>query len=211
MIRLLNESLDAVPVRKIPLNKVPFVPNNEPLLGILDRFQEGRSHMAIVSRYSVARAVSVKKAVKRGLTQRLKNRVGMGDSDASSSSDSEEDTHSTSRKSKKRRHRKKSEKDAESDTDTTIRGSEKEDYAETSHGASSSRRGRKKKADLEMGSPVEEKERAKNLRTSLTLPRAYFGRYEQSMPADAVLTEQNADEVSRCDMQYLGYESNVFV
>jgi metal transporter CNNM len=44
---------DAVPLRKIPLNKVPFVPNNEPLLGMLDRFQEGRSHMAIVSRVSV--------------------------------------------------------------------------------------------------------------------------------------------------------------
>jgi CBS domain containing-hemolysin-like protein len=46
-------STDAVPLRKIPLNKVPFVPNNEPLLGILDKFQEGRSHMAIVSRFSV--------------------------------------------------------------------------------------------------------------------------------------------------------------
>ena len=45
--------VDATPLRKIPLNKVPFVPNNEPLLGILDKFQEGRSHMAIVSRFSV--------------------------------------------------------------------------------------------------------------------------------------------------------------
>ena len=60
-------------MRKIPLNKVPFVPNNEPLLGILDKFQEGRSHMAIVSRFSVERATSVKKAVKRGLTQRLRS------------------------------------------------------------------------------------------------------------------------------------------
>jgi metal transporter CNNM len=78
---LYAESLtDAVPLRKIPLNKVPFVPNNEPLLGILDKFQEGRSHMAIVSRFSVAKAESVKKAVKRGLTQRLRERVGMGDS-----------------------------------------------------------------------------------------------------------------------------------
>ena len=66
---------DATPVRKIPLNKVPFVPNNEPLLGILDKFQEGRSHMAIVSRFSVERAASVKKAVKRGLTQRLLDSV----------------------------------------------------------------------------------------------------------------------------------------
>lgn len=44
---------DATPLRKIQLNKVPFVPNNEPLLGMLDKFQEGRSHIAVVSRYSV--------------------------------------------------------------------------------------------------------------------------------------------------------------
>jgi len=49
-------SVDATPLRKIPLNKVPFVPNNEPLLGMLDKFQEGRSHMAIVSRFSVNKA-----------------------------------------------------------------------------------------------------------------------------------------------------------
>ena len=48
---------DAVPLRKIPLNKVPFVPNNEPLLGILDKFQEGRSHMAIVSRFSAEKVL----------------------------------------------------------------------------------------------------------------------------------------------------------
>src|SRR5882762_10798823 len=54
-----------------------------PLLGILDKFQEGRSHMAIVSRISVEKAASVKKVVKRGLTQRLRDRVGMGESDSS--------------------------------------------------------------------------------------------------------------------------------
>ena len=48
---------DATPLRKIPLNKVPFVPNNEPLLHILDRFQEGRSHMAIVSRFSMEKVI----------------------------------------------------------------------------------------------------------------------------------------------------------
>lgn len=52
--RLLTPSLvDATPLRRIPLNKVPFVPNNEPLLRMLDKFQGGRSHMAIVSRFSV--------------------------------------------------------------------------------------------------------------------------------------------------------------
>jgi len=55
VFRLLDtyNNIDATPLRNIPLNKVPFVPNNEPLLGILDKFQEGRSHMAIVSRFSV--------------------------------------------------------------------------------------------------------------------------------------------------------------
>ena len=47
------------------LNKVLFVPNNEPLLGILDKFQEGRSHMAFVSRLSVDKAKCVKMAVAR--------------------------------------------------------------------------------------------------------------------------------------------------
>ncbi|KAF7760876.1 hypothetical protein Agabi119p4_10285 [Agaricus bisporus var. burnettii] len=94
---VLLDPTDATPLRKMPLNKVPFVPNNEPLLGMLDKFQEGRSHMAIVSRYSVEKAQSVKKAVKRGLTQRLRARVGMGESDSpstssSSSSDDESDS-----------------------------------------------------------------------------------------------------------------------
>jgi metal transporter CNNM len=53
-----------------------------PLLRILDKFQEGCSHIAIASRISVEKAVSVK-VVKRGLTQRLRDRVGMGESDSS--------------------------------------------------------------------------------------------------------------------------------
>ena len=98
---------DATPVRKIPLNKVPFVPNNEPLLGILDKFQEGRSHMAIVSRFSVERAASVKQAVKRGLTQRLRDRVLMGDSDSSSSSSEDEAEGSHQQQQQKRKRSKK--------------------------------------------------------------------------------------------------------
>lgn len=38
---------DAVPIRNLQLNKVPFIPWNETLLGILDKFQEGRSHMFV--------------------------------------------------------------------------------------------------------------------------------------------------------------------
>ena len=104
---MLKQIADATPVRKIPLNKVPFVPNNKPLLGILDKFQEGRSHMAIVSRFSVERATSVKQAVKRGLTQRLRDRVGMGDSDSSSDCSSDEEGRSSQRKRPQRQRPKK--------------------------------------------------------------------------------------------------------
>ncbi|KAF8493569.1 hypothetical protein JB92DRAFT_2998552 [Gautieria morchelliformis] len=76
---VLLDPKEATPVRSIPLNKVPSVPFDESLLGILDRFQEGRSHMAIVSLFSKGRAASVKEAVKLGLTRRFLNRVGLGE------------------------------------------------------------------------------------------------------------------------------------
>lgn len=47
--------------------------------------------MAIVSRISVEKAASVKIEVKRGLTRRLKDRVGMTGETASTSSSSDED------------------------------------------------------------------------------------------------------------------------
>ncbi|KAI0791362.1 hypothetical protein C8Q75DRAFT_865088 [Abortiporus biennis] len=211
---VLLDPKDATPVRKIPLNKVPFVPNNESLLGILDRFQEGRSHMAIVSRFSVERAASVKMAVKRGLTQRLRDRVGMGDSDSSSaSSDSEDDSGSNSH------HGNRKSDDNASVHTTTLREVTDEDEDDSSHPVKRARfkkvkRGRTKRRkhhDLEMGKVevkdededrhehevsegVELEKMSSKLKNSLTLPRASFGRFEQSMPADAVLTKQGADE-----------------
>ena len=73
---LLNPG-DTVPVCSLPLHKVPFVAQNEPLLGILDKFQEGRSNMAIVMHTSVEKASSVKKAVKKSIMQRIKDHVGI--------------------------------------------------------------------------------------------------------------------------------------
>jgi len=113
---VLLDPKDAVPLRKLPLNKVPFVPKNMPLLGILDKFQEGRSHMAIVSRISVEKAASVKKVVKRGLTQRLRDRVGMGDSD---SSDEEEEAKEKAKKERRARRKKDIEKNAGAEEDGT--------------------------------------------------------------------------------------------
>ncbi|KAI0789098.1 hypothetical protein C8Q75DRAFT_170844 [Abortiporus biennis] len=88
---LMLDPKEATPISSLPLSKAFCVANNESLLIMLDRFQEGRSHIAIVSRFSQEKAMSVKHEVKKGLTRRLKDRVGMGDSSSSSSSDSSSD------------------------------------------------------------------------------------------------------------------------
>ncbi|EEB91980.1 hypothetical protein MPER_09574, partial [Moniliophthora perniciosa FA553] len=119
---VLLDPSDAIPLRNIPLNKVPSVPQNEPLLGILDKFQEGRSHMAIVSRISREKAASVKKVVKQSLTQRLRQRVGMGDSESSSDSD-EEDRQKSKPVKRTRRGRRKDIEEGEGieDGDATLK------------------------------------------------------------------------------------------
>lgn len=190
------------------------MPNNEPLLGILDKFQEGRSHMAIVSRFSAEQAVSVKKAVKKGLTQRLRDRVGMGDSDYSESSSESEDegSSSTGNRSPVLRRipfsRKPTKDEGESDNAETVKGDSHGESETDDAGASKSRRprfrvgrGRSKKrvSDIEMGvvDRGDGAETDKKVRTgNMTLPKASFGKWEQSMPADAVLTKEGADEVS---------------
>jgi metal transporter CNNM len=229
---MLMDELDAVPLRKIPLNKVPFVPNNEPLLGILDKFQEGRSHMAIVSRFSVSKAASVKKAVKRGLTQRLRERVGMGDS---SDDDDEEkgnkhedggggDGGSADGETLKGDGNGPSEKDSTNDGEAKEK--EKKDKKVSFRGRGrgmSKRRGQGGRGvpDLEAG-VVDEEEKSKDVGGDATLkevakeskerpqhsrassfvgglPRASMSMgmaaLEQSMPADAVLAKEDAEEV----------------
>ncbi|KAI5981520.1 hypothetical protein EDC04DRAFT_2916498 [Pisolithus marmoratus] len=81
---------DSIPLRKLPLNKVPFVPNNESLLGILDKFQEGRSPHGHRFSFECGKGCVRQEVAKRSLTQRLRERVGIGDS--SDSSDEENDS-----------------------------------------------------------------------------------------------------------------------
>ncbi|KAG6895234.1 hypothetical protein C0992_002456 [Termitomyces sp. T32_za158] len=230
---------DATPLRKIPLNKVPFVPNNEPLLGILDKFQEGRSHMAIVSRFSMEKvsptlsqvkhldpvdkyplpdwqAMSVKKAAKRSLTQRLRMRVGMGDSDSSDEENEKEQDIESSGSEKST-----SVKEAEAE-EATLR---EDRVLQKGFGALGqtvsiprsrrSRNGREhrekfkveKHEDEDDESEKFEKEKdmalleqpKKTPRSSFQLPRAAasmasMSGLEQSMPADAVLGKEGADE-----------------
>jgi metal transporter CNNM len=193
---------DAVPLRKIPLNKVPFVPNNESLLGILDRFQEGRSHMAIVSRFSVEKATSVKKVAKRTLTQRLRERVGMGDSsDSSESSDDEESD--TRLKAKDRKNPPKriawvedadgEKSDVPTEPDVPEENSKRSSFANKGRGRVK-QRGRLQNLDIEMGKVdgVDKEGHTKD-KQKTRLSRPTTAR-EQSMPADAVLTKKDAKD-----------------
>ncbi|KZT63556.1 DUF21-domain-containing protein [Daedalea quercina L-15889] len=215
---VLLDPADATPVRKIPLNKVPIVPHNESLLGILDKFQEGRSHMAIVSRFSVERAQSVKKAVKQGLTQRLRSAIRDSDSEDESSSDEEA---GTSQKRWGLRRKKSDESKSSGSTasanGTTLRESSHGDGSEEEESALRPKklkgfgaRGRRKHkaakpedVDLEMGvvndkeGKDEKKEDSKTRSRMPTLPalpaRGFWGR-EQDVPADAVLSTEGAEE-----------------
>ncbi|KAK0461030.1 DUF21-domain-containing protein [Desarmillaria tabescens] len=169
---VLLDPKECIPIRTLQLNRVMFVPNNESLLGILDKFQEGRSHMAIVSRFSVEKAQSVKKAVtgKRGLTRRFLERVGMGDS--SEESGEEVDNHSGA--------------------DETLRGDTlkgdgvlEKDFA-TEEAGKKGQGGRKKRKNLNEDVELGNLENKKGLTSMLAL--------EQAMPADAVLAKERAEE-----------------
>jgi metal transporter CNNM len=134
----------------------------------------------------------VKQAVKRGLTQRLRQRVGMGDSD---SSDEEKDT----------KRSKKDLEEATEDGEATLRedGTLEKDFAsEKPNKAKSSKRGRKVGTDVEKGEEtnvnMDEKQGKKtgfHLLPKAAASMTSMSMLEQSMPADAVLTKEGANEV----------------
>ncbi|KAG6373622.1 hypothetical protein JVT61DRAFT_6283 [Boletus reticuloceps] len=195
---------DAIPLRKLPLNKVPFVPNNESLLGILDRFQEGRSHMAIVSRFSVEKAASVKNVAKRTLTQRLRQTVGISDSSDSSESSDDDESHAKSKAGAKdcKEVPKGVSWADDSEKEPTIQGEDTEAQEKETKGTSmtvknsvgSKRRRQHRKADLEAGLVGETRpgDNTKD-RQKIRLPKPGTG-LEQNMPADALLTKRDAKD-----------------
>jgi len=81
---------DEVELRDVPLRKVPFFHNNEPLLGMFDKIQQDRSHLAFVTRFSAEKASKFflrrdnplqpsrpRNLAKRGLAQLLCERVAL--------------------------------------------------------------------------------------------------------------------------------------
>ena len=189
---LMLDPKEETPLRKLTLNRVSTVPNNMSLLAILDRFQEGRSHMAVVSRFSEEKAASVKHVVKKNLTQRLMARVGMGDS---SGSDTESDT------------------DSEPETETEVQSGTETGSTKPRSWKKRFSKKRKQEADPEKGEGSESQEVEKETETGssetnvgaghqrreMSLPQSAWamllstGR-EQNIPDDAVLAKEDAKE-----------------
>ena len=171
--------------------------------------------MAIVSRFSVEKAKSVKKAVKQNLTQRIRQKVGISEYTSSSSSssegeDNEDDGGSTGTGASKPESR--TVQDSPIDGDTTSRGNpapEKDQDVDHNDGGDvgpsvskrrfrlrkkkddkrerKERRERKKKDDVEAGQiPQDEDRRGGGFGLSSN---------EQIIPADAVLAKENVNEV----------------
>ena len=101
-------------------SKVPFVPNNEPLLGILGKFQDGRSHTTIVSRFSVERVKGFKQASRQSLTQRIRRTVGISD-DSGSSRESEDGENANEAGASKPKYRKNTTSDDSMGRGATLR------------------------------------------------------------------------------------------
>ncbi len=89
---------DATPLSSVPINAIPMVPWDEPLTNMLNAFQEGRSHMAIVSRRARYKPVEADEesimsnvAVKmhKRLLMKISEKVRGGD--GSSGSDEDDD------------------------------------------------------------------------------------------------------------------------
>uniref|UniRef100_A0A0D6R3G4 CNNM transmembrane domain-containing protein n=1 Tax=Araucaria cunninghamii TaxID=56994 RepID=A0A0D6R3G4_ARACU len=65
---------DEVPVKNVTIRKIPCVPANLPLYDILNEFQKGHSHMAVVVRYSGEKEKELKLA-KDGSNQSLMHTI----------------------------------------------------------------------------------------------------------------------------------------
>lgn len=140
--------------------------------------------MAVVSRFSEERAESIKRQAKKGLTQRLKEHVGISDSSGSDTDSSDDDT------------------DAEGPSEGSATGSVKKSWRKSIR-----KKRRTAEKDVEKAEPKSEP-KPEDIQAVLpeekkepTLPQSVWQRLmstgrEQRMPDDAVLAKEDVNEVS---------------
>ena len=137
--------------------------------------------MAIVGRFSVEKAASVKQEVKQSLTRRLKERVGIHDSSSSSESSSDESDSGGG-----------SQPGDEKEKDATSRGEGKRKRW--------GRRKKSKKHDVEQGEVTQEDPKPvpkaeSRAAMQITWAKVTSVGREQNFPDDAVLNKEGAEEV----------------
>lgn len=185
----------------------------------------------------MTQATSVKHAVKRGLTQRLRDRVGMGESDSS-----DEDDKTSSKKKGRQRRRRVGDIEEEDGEATLEEGGDVKDKESArqhahrwSHRGKSRKEGRRKiqnddnelaqsngssssspEGEIDEAVQLPPREGTKSRRASFQLARAAaemtsMSMLEQSMPADAVLAKEGAKEVRKCAASSTTAKSRRFV
>ncbi|ORX37563.1 hypothetical protein BD324DRAFT_385136 [Kockovaella imperatae] len=178
---------DATPLASIPINAIPSVPCDEPLTNMLNVFQEGRSHMAIVSRRPRHRDAdpedeeSVMTAAAGGLRQRIMRKVATITHGDRSSSDSSSDENDVEKNDPKARQRKATKK---------VKRKEKGDKA--SSGTSSSG------SPTEPNRPLDKPTKAQEVKNQVEaetkkksfVESARLTQLEQTVPADAQMPPQ---------------------
>lgn len=170
--------------------------------------------MAIVTRTSVAKASSLKKAVKKSITQRIKSRVGISDSSSDGSDDEPQRSRRKPQKTLRIMERSDASEDSVtrvSDRDGTLASEATSDKDEGGHSFSFRRKRKRNKKrtrleDVELGvvkpephsgsEPNPEDIHSQPKRPNLAQFALTPG-LEQNMPADAVLAKEGANEVSQ--------------
>jgi metal transporter CNNM len=177
---------DATPLATIPINAIPSVPFDEPLTNMLNVFQEGRSHMAIVSRRprrienDVEDAESVMTAAAGGLRQRFMRKVAeishgknSSGSEGGNTSGSDSDT-DVEKAEKEKNNRKKSRTKSEAKSERT---------------ASS--------PSSTLGPSAAEQIKTEHKKKSSGIAQAAkLTQLEQTVPADAQMAPEMVDKVS---------------
>ncbi|KZT59176.1 DUF21-domain-containing protein, partial [Calocera cornea HHB12733] len=188
---VLLDPADATPLRDIPLNAVPSVPYDEPLQGILNRFQEGRSHMAIVSRIPRhTKELSLRNEsladAKESLSRRFFRHFGHGDSSSSGDSSSEEDEVASTNRLWRRKKSKKG----------STNGHEDVEMGKQNGDTKTKENGMNHQDHPDGAAPTREDGAANPSAAAIVKKKAAGGPREQTMPADAVLAPDRAQAVS---------------
>ena len=145
--------------------------------------------MAIVSRLSVEQAQSVKKIVKKSLTQRLKGAV-IGDSSSSSSSSSSDSSDSDSDVDEKKEGKAKRTRFAKRVTRRKFLRKNSKDVGDLERGDVDAEKNRDSADQVHGGIRNAKNEGHKTRMGSFLQNNAL----EQSVPADAVMTKESVDE-----------------